>query len=193
MTEDRRTRRLLRRETHSSRSVPSVVTAVIVLLALLWLFLETALSVSGAPPLLLSPLTAAAWLADLPRQAPGAVLAVVGLLVALVGLLLLALAILPGNRPRYVVTDERNAIIVDYEVVASAASRVARTAAGVSTDQVHSWASRRAIEVQVHPTSGLPVNEEAVRVAVVRELDSYGLDPMPTVSVAVASRGAVGV
>lgn len=193
MTEDRRTRRLLRRETHSSRSVPSVVTAAIVLLALLWLFLETALSVSGAPPLLLSPLTAAGWLADLPRQAPGAVLAVVGLLVALVGLLLLALAILPGNRPRYVVTDERNAIIVDYEVVASAASRVARTAAGVSTDQVYSWASRRSIDVQVHPTSGLPVDEEAVRVAVVRELDSYGLDPMPTVSVAVASRGAVGV
>ncbi|GGC78678.1 hypothetical protein GCM10011512_01600 [Tersicoccus solisilvae] len=193
MTEDRRTRRLLRRETHSSRSVPSVLTAVVVLILLLWLFLETALSVTGAPPILLSPVTAAQWLADLPRHAPGAVLAAAGLALALVGLLLLALALLPGNRPRYVVTDERSAIIVDYEVVASAASRVARTAAAVSTDQVHTWASRRRIEVQVHPTSGLPVDEEAVRRAVERELASYELDPMPAVTVEVSTRGAVGV
>lgn len=193
MTADRRAQRLLRRETHSSRSLPSVVTAVFVLVVLLWLFLETALSVAGAPPILISPLTAAQWVADLPRHAPGAVLAAAGLVAALLGLLALALALLPGHRPRYVVTDERSAIIVDYEVVASAASRVARTAAAVSTDQVHTWASRRSVEVQVHPTSGLPVDEEAVRAAVERELASYGLEPMPVVSVAVSSRGAVGV
>ncbi|OMH23341.1 hypothetical protein BKD30_13475 [Tersicoccus phoenicis] len=193
MTADRRTRRLLRRETHSSRSLPSIVTATLVLVVLLWLFLETVLSVAGAPPILASPVMIGPWLVDLPRQAPGAVLVVVGLLIALLGLLVLALAVLPGNRPRYAVADERSAIIVDYEVVASAASRVARTAAAVSVDQVHTWASRRSIEVQVHPTSGLPVDDEAVRRAVVGELDAAGLEPMPAVAVTVATRGAVGV
>jgi hypothetical protein len=52
--------------------------------------------------------------------------------------------------------------------------------------------SRQAVVVNVRPTSGSEVSEEAVLRAVQAELDEMSLFPMPTVQVNLSTSGVVG-
>ncbi len=109
-----------------------------------------------------------------------------------VGLVLFLLAVLPGRRIRYVIPSERAAVVVDAEVLASSLARRARLAAGVAPEQVVVTVSRRTADVQVRPTSGVPVHGASVQAAVEDDLQRAFLEPLPVVRVQIAPSGVIG-
>lgn len=116
-----------------------------------------------------------------------------GVIVALVGIILVLVAVTGGRRARHVLNTVRSVTVVDDEVIASALARRAASTAGISPDNTEVTISRRRVDVRLTPISGVPVNQTAVVSAVAEELDSYQLEPllrMPRVRM--ESRGKVG-
>ena len=184
-------RRIGRRETHSPRSLPAIVLAVLVILVLAWLGTEIVLALLGAPALLVAPFdmfTSAVHLVD----APAGIVATAGILVAVIGLVLMITAIAPGRRARHLLSSERTVVVVDNEVIASALARHASLAGGVDPDNATVSVTHRAAEVRLVPTSGIPVDRAAVDEAVDGQLASYGLRPAVRPRVRVAETGRIG-
>lgn len=184
--------RLVRRELHSSRAVASVVTAALLVLTFLVLLFEVLLEAARDEPFLLDLDTAAAWLGALPGGAPPSLLGAASALLLVVGFLLLMLALLPGRRARYTIPDRRAAVVVDAEVVASSLARRARLAAGVTPEQLLVTVARSSVSVRIRPTSGIPVDAEAVRLAVADDLERASVSPQPRISVQVTESGVIG-
>ncbi|WP_231728654.1 DUF6286 domain-containing protein [Arthrobacter sp. EPSL27] len=183
---------ILRRETHSSRAVASIIAAVLVAALCGYALLETAVRAFGQPPWLVDPETAAEQLVALPAGVPPLLLGVLGAVLAMAGLFFFLNAVLPGRRARHVLRDRRAAVVVDDEVIASALARRARVAVNVSQEQVMVTVARQHVDVNVRPTSGVPLEADAVRAAVEGELRDMGLDPAPAVRINVAPSGVVG-
>lgn len=194
MTDDteRLTSEIIRRETHSSRAVPATILAVLVILGSLYLMLETALKALGQDPWLMAPEDTAGWVGSLPAGIAPSVLAAAGALIFLGGLFFFLSAVLPGRKARLSIPNKRAAVVVDAEVLASSLARRARVAAGVTPEQVLVTIGRRLVEVQVRPTSGIPVSGQVVQAAVEDELRRTAVDPVPEVRVAVAESGVIG-
>lgn len=182
----------LKRETQSSRATASIIAAVLVIALCLYALLETAVRAVGQPPWLVDPQTAAEQVVALPNGVPPLLLGVVGAVLVMAGLYFFLNAVLPGRRARHVLLDRRAAVVVDDEVIASALARRARLAANVSQEQVMVTVSRQQIEVNVRPTSGVPLSQGAVLAAVQDELREMGLSPAPEVRINVAPAGVVG-
>ncbi|MBE0009679.1 MULTISPECIES: DUF6286 domain-containing protein [unclassified Arthrobacter] len=193
MSETLHTRRLLRRETHSSRAVASVSAAVVLLAGLAWLGTEAVLSVVNQPPLIISPPALLNWAAGLPSTVLPWGLTLAGLGLALVGLMFLLVALTPGTRDLHVVDRDRTAVVVDSEVIAAAVSRRTRQEAGLDPDQVSTRVDRRRITVDVRPTSGSPLDETLIRAAVEDELSGYGIRPEPGARINLRHEGALGI
>ncbi|MGW9413627.1 DUF6286 domain-containing protein [Arthrobacter cupressi] len=185
-------RTILRRETRSSRAVAAGAAAVLVIAVCVYGLLESALRVIGQPPWLIDPQTAAERLVDLPAGIPPLLLGATGAVLAMFGLVFLLNAVLPGRRARHLLEDRRVGIVVDDEVIASSLARRARAAANVTQEQVMVVVSQRLVVVNVRPTSGVPVREEAVQSAVEDELRAMAPSPMPDIRVNVAVSGVVG-
>lgn len=183
---------ILKRETHSSRAVASIIAAVLVVGLCGYALLETAVRAVGQPPWLVDPQAAAEQVVALPNGVPPLLLGVIGAVVVMAGLFFFLNAVLPGRRARHILRDRRAAVVVDDEVIASALARRARVAANVSQEQVMVTVSRRQVEVNVRPTSGVPLSPDAVRAAVQDELRDMALFPSPDVRINVASAGVVG-
>lgn len=190
--EDPAMSRILRRETHSSRAGAASIAAVLVIILCVLALLESALRAIGQPPWLVDPSTAAERIIALPAGISPLLLGASGAVIAMVGLFFLLHSLLPGRRARHLLRDPRTAVVVDDEVLASALARRARTAANVTQEQVMVIVSRQAVVVNVRPTSGSKVSEEAVLRAVQAELDEMSLFPMPTVQVNLSTSGVVG-
>lgn len=184
-------RRITRRETHSPRSTLAIALAVIVILACLFAGTEIVLALASQPPLLATPRTVVDFLVDVPQYSATTVIAV-GVLAAIVGLVLVIAAILPGRTARHVVATDRSAAIVDNEVIASALARHAALAGNVDPDSVRVSVSHREAVVRVTPVSGLPVDRASVIAAVDRQLHGYGLRRSIRSTVVVSQSGKVG-
>jgi hypothetical protein len=184
--------RILHRETHSSRATAACIAAVLVILLSLYALLESAVRAIGQPPWLIDPQTAAERIVALPNGMPPLLLGVTGAVVAAVGLFFFLSAILPGRRAKHLLDVPRVAAVVDDEVIASSLARRARLAANVSPEQVMVVISQRQAIVNVRPTSGVPVGENAVREAVEDELRSMAPVPLPAVRVNLAETGVIG-
>lgn len=211
--------RVLYRETHSSRAVVATLAAGLVVVLCAYGLLESAVHAIGQPAWLIEPQTAAERLVALPAGVPPLLLGALGTVLAMVGLFFLLNAVLPGRRARHVLnsqgagTDPRSgpdagggamsdrgtpegwdtpAVVVDDEVIASALARRARLAANVTPEQVMVVVSRRQVIVNVRPTSGVPLQEAAVRAAVEDELGEMALVPAPEVRVNLSSAGVIG-
>jgi hypothetical protein len=185
--------RTARRETHSSRALASVLTAVALIAVLVWVGTEAVLSAAGQPALLVPAADMLPWLAGVADKTLPGVLSGAGAVIAVLGLLVLLAGLRPGRRPRHVLADDRSAVVIDDEVLAAAVSRTALQQAGLIPGQVTTVVGRRTVAVMIRPTSGIPVNAEAVAQAVRTELAGYGLSYTPKVAVKVSSEGAVGV
>ncbi|WP_190989649.1 DUF6286 domain-containing protein [Pseudarthrobacter sulfonivorans] len=186
-------RRVVRRETHSSRAGVSVVAAVLVMGLAGYGLLESAVHAIGQPAWLIEPQLAAERIVALPAGLPPLLLGAGGAVVAMVGLFFLLNAVLPGRRARHVLNGaDSTAVVVDDEVIASALARSARLAANVTPEQVMVVVSQRQVIVNVRPTSGIPLAEQAVLAAVEDELREMSLDPLPEVRVNVSSAGVIG-
>lgn len=193
MSSERSTyRRIRRRETHSPRSVAAITLAVVLILTFAWLAVEIVLRMLNLPPLLVAPRSMAAALVEI-TSLPDSVLIGAGLVIALIGAVLVGLALTPGRRARHAIMSERTVTIVDDEVLASALARRAASAAGIGTDRVHVTVSHRHADIRLTPTSGYSIDRTAVREAVTEELDSYELEPaLRAPRLSVTARGKVG-
>lgn len=191
-------RRILHRETHSSRAAVATLAAVLVMVLAAYGLLEAAVHAIGQPAWLIEPQLAAERIVALPAGLPPLLLGALGAVLAMVGLFFFLNAVLPGRRARHVLVgpgpDPENtpAVVVDDEVIASALARSARLAANVTPEQVMVVVSRRQVIVNVRPTSGVPVDETAVLAAVQEELGQMALVPSPEVQVNVATSGVIG-
>ena len=187
-------RRVVHRETHSSRAAVSVVAAVLVMGLAAYGLLESAVHAIGQPAWLIEPQLAAERIVALPAGLSPLLLGAGGAVIAMVGLFFLLNAVLPGRRARHVLNsgNPSTAVVVDDEVIASALARSARVAANVTPEQVMVVVSRRQVIVNVRPTSGVPVTEQAVLAAVEKELSEMSLDPQPEVRVTISTAGVIG-
>lgn len=187
-------RRVVYRETHSTRAAVATVAAVLVMGLAGYGLLEAAVHAIGQPAWLIEPQLAAERIIALPAGIPPLLLGASGAVVAMVGLFFLLNAILPGRRARHVLngTGSSSAVVVDDEVIASALARSARLVANVTPEQVMVVVSRRQIIVNVRPTSGVPVAEAAVLAAVQDELSGMSLVPEPDVRVNISTVGVIG-
>lgn len=183
---------ILKRETHSSRAVASILAAVLVIALCVYALLETAVRAVGQPPWLVDPETAAEQVVALPNGVPPLLLGVIGAVLLMAGLFFFLNAVLPGRRARHLLQDRRTAVVVDDEVIASALARRARVAANVSQEQVMVTVSRRQVQVNVRPTSGVPLSPDSVIAAVQDELRDMMLSPTPEVRINVAPAGVIG-
>lgn len=185
--------RIIRRESHASRSAAAILAALLVTVVAVYMVLEAALKAFGQAPWLVSPEQGWDWIRDLPDGANPIMLAAIGALLALLGLFFFLSAVLPGRRSRHVIPNERAAVVVDNEVIASSLARRARLAASLTAEQVLVTVSRRLVEVNIRPTSGTPVQEAAIAAAVEDELRRTSVEPMPDVRVKLAVSGVIGV
>lgn len=187
-------RRIVYRETHSTRAAVATVAAVLVMGLAGYGLLESAVHAIGQPAWLIEPQLAAERIVALPAGIPPLLLGASGAVVAMVGLFFLLNAILPGRRARHALnsTGTSSAVVVDDEVIASALARSARLAANVTPEQVMVVVSRRQVIVNVRPTSGVPVAEAAVLAAVQDELSGMSLVPVPDVRVNISTVGVIG-
>ncbi|PXA71684.1 DNA/RNA endonuclease G [Cryobacterium arcticum] len=184
--------RIIRRETHSPRTVTTIVLAVLIALACGYAGTELVLWMLDQPPLLVTPQQSLDWLAALPTLQPLSAISIGGILLALIGLLLMLHAIRSGRLARHEMVSEGAAVIVDNGVLASSIARRVATAARIPQVQaVVSVSHRRAI-VDVTPTSGIPVDEAAIRGAVETEIASYDLRPAVRHTVRINRTGAIG-
>ncbi len=192
MKQDRVIRRMIRRDTHSSRSIPSVVVASLLLITFLWLALESVLWLLKDQPLLASPAHLRQWLLELPANTIPAGMTAAGVGLGILGLLIIGIAVGKGRRPRRALASDRTATVVDDDVIAAAVSSKARLAAGLAPGQVTTTVGGRSVRVQVRPTSGVPLNLESIKTALDGELAAYALDRPVKRNVRVMNEGAVG-
>jgi hypothetical protein len=189
-------RRVVYRETHSPRAVVSVVAAALVLVLAAYGVLESGVHAVGQPAWLIEPQVAAQRIVDLPAGTSPLLLAAIGGVLAMVGLIFLLSGILPGKRARHLLAGGREeglpAVVVDDEVIASSLARRARLAANVTPEQVMVIVSQRQVLVNVRPTSGVPVDPDRVLEAVRDELDQMQLEPAPVPRVNVTPSGVIG-
>jgi hypothetical protein len=191
MSTDSTYRRLVRRETHSSRSGIAVTLAVILILVLAWLGTEAVLAAVGAAPLLVAPADAATAALDA-VSAPAGWLVPAGVVAALVGLVLVIVGLKPGRRGRRGASSARTAAVVDDRVIARSLARTASYAGGVSPEQVDVSVAHRTALVRLTPTSGRTTDVHAVEEAVRAELAEYDYTPGLTAKVSLAEEGKVG-
>lgn len=185
-------RSIIRRETTSSRAPAVILAALLVSMLCIYFMFEALLKAVGQPPWIRSWEQWGAWFAGLPAGLDPAVLGLGGLLVLLAGAALLLQGLLPGRQTKYLLPDARAVVIVDAQVLAASLARRARIQAGVTPDQVLVTVSRRLVEVRLRPTSGIPVDPEAVEQAVRAELRRTAVEPMPEVRVQTALSGVIG-
>jgi len=180
-------RRFVRRSRHRSRSAAVIVALSVIALAAVYVGIESVLAALGQGPMLIAPDAAVAAL-----ERPEPVVLVGTAVVGLLGIVFLFLAVLPGARGRHELPNERLAIVVDDGVLAGAIGRTAQRAAGVAPGRVQTTVSARRGTVSITPTSGLPLDREALAATAQEFVETLAPRPTVTVAVAVAANGVVG-
>lgn len=192
MNQARLTKRIIRRETHSSRAGLSVATAVVLLAACLWLGTESTLWLLGQPAMLASPGDVARLLAGVPQAVLPAGMVAGGALVAVAGAALLLAAVKGGRRGRRSMGSDRTALVVDDEAIAAAVARRVRLAANLAPEQVATTVTRNRALINVRPTSGVSLERNVLAEAAAGEVASLRLHERLAVEVRVSAEGAVG-
>lgn len=190
-------RRVVYRETHSARAAVAIVAAVLVMVLAGYGLLEAAVHAIGQPAWLIEPQVAAERIVRLPAGISPLLLGAVGAVLAMIGLVFLLNGLLPGRRARHLLSGAgqaagRSAVVVDDEVIAASLARRARLAANVTPEQVMVVVSQRQVQVNVRPTSGVPVDEGTVLAAIQDELDRMALQPSPVPRINVMHSGVIG-
>jgi len=185
-------RRILRRETHSSRSTLAILLAVVLVVVFAWIATESVIALLGLPALLVAPNDALDSVVGLPDTVAPWVIVAAGAGAAVLGLVLVLAALLPGRRARHTAAVDRTAVVVDNTVVASALARTASFSANVDPDQVVVTIGHRTAEVFVQPSSGFSVDKAEIESAVREQIDAFGLTPSLRSTVTIERRGMVG-
>lgn len=171
--------RIVRRETHSPRTVLAVVLLVIIMVAAAYGAAELVAHIAGAAPLVIAPHEALAAVAGVPDlEGSGASVAVaIGVVAALVGLLLLWLSFSPARRPRHESQISRYSVVVDNGVIASAVAENLRRELDLPKSSVVVGIGHRTADITIRPQPGQVVDRERASVIAEIELASYELRP----------------
>ncbi|ARJ04100.1 hypothetical protein GCM10010988_28220 [Cnuibacter physcomitrellae] len=167
--------RVVRRETHSPRTAATAIVLVVLMLGLAYLGVEIVLRLLSLPPLLLSPGQGLDWLAALPTAQPAAAVVGGSIVVALIGLVLIVLALGAGRLPKHRMGEE--AVVVDNGVIAQALAQHVSDELSLGRENVTVGVAHRAADITVRPQPGLTVDPAAVRAAAEEELTGYRLTP----------------
>ncbi|WHE36656.1 DNA/RNA endonuclease G [Microbacterium sp. BDGP8] len=168
-------RRVVRRETHSPRTVAMIVAVVLVILALIYVGTEIVLNLAGQPALLLGPAAAFGWVVGLPTEVPVGVSVAIGAVIAVLGVVLVVLAVAPGRLSKHQLVVGESAVVADNGVIASAIAQRVSDESGLPRDQVRVGVGHRSVDVTLTPAVGVPVDETQVRAIADAELGSYRL------------------
>ena len=187
----RRDRRVLRRETHSPRSALAITVALGVITACVFVLIEIVLQLIGRGPLLFAPTDAVRAAAE-PAGGMLPLLVPLGIGVAVLGLLLVLAAVLPGRRTRHSLSTDRLAVVIEDEVIASALARSTATVAGLAPGAVRVTVGRRLALIRLTPTSGTRVDQARVTEAAAATLARIGPRPGLEHRLLVAATGRVG-
>lgn len=170
-------RRIVRRETHSPRTVAMIVAVVLLIVALVYIGIEIVLSLLAQPALLLGPAAAATWIVGLPTQQPGALVATGGVALAVLGIVFVYLALAPGRLSKHEMQLDGRAVVVDNGVIASAVAQRISEESGLSRDDITVGVSHRSVDVTVRPGLGVPLEVAPVEEVASAEIASYQLTP----------------
>lgn len=185
-------RRILRREQHSSRSGSTIVVLVLLTLVVAYVGVEAVYAALGRPALVFSPVDVVSTLSSAVDGGSTGIVIGAGVVAALVGLVLIVLALTAGRRGRHTIDDDRVAAVVDDGVIASSLARTARVSGRLSDQQVKAWVSRRQAQIDLTPTSGVAVDDGSVHSATRDELDSIAYRPAISARVRVTNNGRLG-
>ncbi|NIJ05009.1 DUF6286 domain-containing protein [Frigoribacterium faeni] len=169
-------RRILRRETHSSRSGIAVTLAVLLVLVFAWIGTESVLAAVGTAPLLVAPADAASAVLGA-AGAPVGTLTAIGIVVAIVGLVLIVVSLAPGRRGRRAAGADRTAAVVDDRVIARSLARTASFAGDVHPDRVSVSVGKKVALVEIDPVSGRTADLRSIEEAVRDEISGYDYTP----------------
>ncbi|REC97929.1 hypothetical protein DEU35_2424 [Microbacterium sp. AG157] len=170
-------RTVVRRETHSPRTVAMLVVVVLLLLVLAYAAVEIILDLAGAQPLLVSPGEALNAVVAVPTALMPAAFIGGGVVLAIVGLIVLVLALKPGRLSRHEMSWGERAVVVDNGVVASALAQHLSNESGIARDDIVVGVAHRSVDVTVRPPVGIPVDEAQLSRIVDEEVTSYKLSP----------------
>ncbi|WZH38042.1 MAG: DUF6286 domain-containing protein [Microbacterium enclense] len=170
-------RTVVRRETHSPRTVAMLVVVVLLLLGLAYAAVEIILALFGRPPLLVAPGAALSAVVSAPTALLPVAFIVGGGVLALIGLLVLVLALKPGRLSRHEMAWGERAVVVDNGVVASALAQHLSNESGIARDDIVVGVAHRTVDVTVRPPVGIPVDEAQLRRIVDDEIATYKLSP----------------
>lgn len=170
-------RRIVRRESHSPRTVAAIIAAVALIAGLVYLGIETTLDAAGAGPLLATPGQLAAWAAALPTEEPRALVVGSAIAAVLIGGSFLALGIAPGRLARHEMAADGRVAVVDNGVIASALATHLSAEAGIPRDDITVGVAHRSVDVSVRPGFGDAPDPEPLRRIVEAEVEGYRLSP----------------
>ncbi|GEC76034.1 MULTISPECIES: DUF6286 domain-containing protein [Microbacterium] len=168
-------RRVIRRETHSPRTVAMFVAVILLILALAYIGLEIVLSLAAQPALLLGPAAAGGWLIGLPTAQPAGLVIAGSVVLALIGVIFIVLAITPGRLSKHVLDGGGRAVVVDNGVIASALAQHLAEETGLARDSITVGVGHRTVDVTVRPGIGIPLDKADVASAAEAELQTYRL------------------
>lgn len=191
MTHDRTYRRILRRESTASRSGTVVIAVLVVLVIAAAAVFAAALVFLGQRALGIDPRDLVDAAVRAPRGLDTTIVVGVAAIVAVVGLVFLAQGLLPQRRPRHTMSSDRLAVVVDDEVLASAAARAARSATRLGPDAAVGTVGRRTVDVVLRPAAGVDVPAVAATDAVTEEFRAIDVVPPVTARVRVQPTGRV--
>lgn len=168
-------RRVIRRETHSPRTVAMFVAVILLILALAYIGLEIVLSLAAQPALLIGPAAAGGWLIGLPTAQPAGLVIAGSVVLALIGVIFIVLAITPGRLSKHVLDGGGRAVVVDNGVIASALAQHLAEETGLARDSITVGVGHRTVDVTVRPGIGIPLDKADVASAAEAELQTYRL------------------
>lgn len=184
-------KRIVRRETHSSRAGIAITLAVLLIVVFAWIGTESVLEAVGQTPLLLAPTDLVGSTLDA-ASAPVGVLTIVAIVVALIGLGLIVVSLAPGRRGRRGAKADRTVAVVDDRVIARSLARTASYAGDVDPSQVSVSVGKRSALIEVTRTSGRQTDVRSIDEAVRDELDAYDFSPALRHKVKLSEKGTVG-
>jgi len=170
-------RTVVRRETHSPRTAAMLVVVVLALLVLAYAVVEIVLALLGQQPLLVSPGAALNAVVAAPTALQPVAFIIGGIVLALVGLIVLVIALKPGRLSRHEMAWGERAVVVDNGVVASALAQHLSNESGIARDDIVVGVAHRTVDVTVRPPVGIPVDEAQLRRIVDEEISTYKLSP----------------
>ncbi|WEO77426.1 BON domain-containing protein [Cryobacterium sp. SO2] len=183
-------KRLLRRETHSPRSVVAIGLASVIIAGCLYSGTELVLELLNRPALLAAPTDVVRYVSQVNDIAPAALLAL-GIIVAIAGAALVLVAVLPGRRARREVASDRAAVVVDDEVIAASLERRAAVAGNVAPENIDVTVSRHRATVQITPESGTAPDRFTAEKAIADALAYDSLRPALAPTVVINPTGRV--